>query len=70
MKKRAWLIKVSIDNHTYDDSIILCDDEEKVKAYCEGKTAESEMENYESDLDDIDWTIYRYSYQPIEVMEM
>lgn len=67
-EKKAWLIKVSIDNHTYDDGVMICD-EETVKKYCKDKTAESEMENYDSDLDDIDWTVYSYSYQPIELVE-
>ena len=66
--KKAWLIKVSIDNHTYNHGVMICD-EKIVKSYCKGKTEESEYDNYDSDLDEIDWTVEHYSYEPIELIE-
>ena len=44
--KKAWLIKVSIDNHTYNHCVMICD-EKTVKSYCKGKTEESEFDNYD-----------------------
>ena len=66
--KKAWLIKISIDNHTYNHGVMICD-EKTVKSYCKNKTMESEYDNYNSDLDDIDWTVESYSYEPIELIE-
>ena len=64
--KKAWLIKVSIDNHTYNHGVMICD-KKTVKSYCKNKTEESLYDNY--DLDNIDWTLESYSYEPIELIE-
>lgn len=49
--KKAWLIKVAIDNHTYNHGVMICN-EKTVKSYCKNKTEESLYDNYNSDLDD------------------
>lgn len=66
--EKAWLVKVSIDNHTYNHGVMICN-ETTVKSYCKNKTEESLYDNYDSDLDDIDWTLESYSYEPIELIE-
>ena len=67
--KKVWLIKVSINNHTYNHGVMICN-EKTVKSYCKNKTEESEYDNYNSDLDDIDWIVESYSYEPIELIEV
>lgn len=60
--KKAWLIKVLIDNHTYNHWVMICD-EKIVKSYCKGKTEESEFDNSDSDLNVIAQNVEYYSYE-------
>lgn len=71
--EKTWLIKSGYDGDYTPEAVVTCT-EEKVKAYCEGKVAEQEIEAYGRDEDDPYYDPFPYieyfTYEEIEKIEL